>query len=253
MNNKEKNIDVFVPQLSVCCCTWNRPQMLGELIYSYLIQDYPPELRELIILDDGGQYENEKGDGWQLISFPRRFGSLGEKRNTCVSLTHPKSKFIVIADDDDIYLPHWLYSHAKNFERGAEWSFASSIYWSERNRIIRKWNYVDEGWIMHPAHAFRKDLFWRVGGYPHLACKEDYYLFDRFRRHKVEHKDALIANHAPYFIYRKNIDQQHLHTSFILLEQYQNSFNVQLPKATLKMDWTKDYIAEADAFEKSLK
>ncbi len=26
---------------------------------------YPSELRELIILDDAGQYENQKGEGWR--------------------------------------------------------------------------------------------------------------------------------------------------------------------------------------------
>jgi len=68
-------------KLAAVCCTFRRPHLLGELIESFLRQDYPRELRELIILDDAGDYDNQQGDGWQLISMPRRFRSLGEKRN----------------------------------------------------------------------------------------------------------------------------------------------------------------------------
>ena len=46
-------------------------------------------LRELMILDDAGQYENQEGDGWRLISIPSRFRSLGEKRNACAALASP--------------------------------------------------------------------------------------------------------------------------------------------------------------------
>ena len=60
-------------KLAALCCTFRRPHTLGQLIESYLRQDYPRELRELIILDDAGQYENQSGVGWQLVSIPRRF------------------------------------------------------------------------------------------------------------------------------------------------------------------------------------
>ena len=39
-------------KLAALCCTFRRPHTLGQLIESYLRQDYPRELRELIILDD---------------------------------------------------------------------------------------------------------------------------------------------------------------------------------------------------------
>ena len=55
-------------KLSALCCTYLRPAGLGQLIECFLRQDYPRELRELIILDDAGQYENQSGDGWRLGS-----------------------------------------------------------------------------------------------------------------------------------------------------------------------------------------
>ena len=238
----------IVPKLSVCCCTFNRPQRLGELIHSWLIQTYPMEKRELVILDDAGQYGDLRGEGWQIVSFPRRFASLGEKRNACVSLTRPESKIIVVADDDDIYLPHWLECHARNFEHGAEWSFADSIFWSEQNQIVKKWKYRDEVWIMHPAHAFTKKLFWEVGGYPHIAWKEDHCFFEKLRERKIEHKNALEENEMPYLICRRHLNPEHVHATCMSLEQYQK-MNLKIDRnADLKIGWKKDYLLEAKSF-----
>jgi len=235
-------------EMSVCCCTWNRPEYLEELIHSWLIQTYPMEKRELVILDDAGQYGNMRGAGWQIVSFSRRFATLGEKRNACVSLTHPESKSIVVADDDDIYLPHWLECHARNFSRGAKWSFASSIFWSERNHIVRKWNYENEGWIMHPAHAFNKQLFWDVGGYPRMAWMEDHFFFEKLRERNIEHINALDEDEIPFLICRRNMSPKHIHTTGMSLEQYQK-MNAEIDFITdLKIGWKKDYLLEVQTF-----
>lgn len=238
-------------KLSVCCCTYNRPHFLGELIHSFQIQTHPKESSELIILDDAGQYGDLHGENWQIVSFPRRFASLGEKRNACALLSSPEFTHIVVADDDDIYLPWWLECHAKNFECGAKWSFASSIFWSERNQIVDQWHYYDEEWIMHSAHAFEKTTFWEHGGYPHLAWKEDHEFFERLRKTGLEHRDSLSCpggeGRLPYCIYRRNLQSHHIHTTGLSLEQYQ-TFIPQLPKATLKIGWNKDYLQEAREF-----
>jgi glycosyltransferase involved in cell wall biosynthesis len=92
-------------KLTAFCCTFLRPSLLGQLIECFLRQDYPAELRELVILDDAGQYDHQEGNGWRLVSIPRRFHSLGEKRNACVALASSESEGFLVADDD-IYLPH---------------------------------------------------------------------------------------------------------------------------------------------------
>lgn len=239
-------------KLSVCCCTYNRPHLLGELIESFQRQDYPKSHCELIILDDAGQYGDIRGENWQVVSFPRRFASLGEKRNACVSLTSVESTHVVVADDDDIYLPWWLESHAKNFERGTKWSFAGSIFWSERNRIVNRWWHSDEGWIMHPAHAFEKKTFWECGGYPHIAWGEDRMFFDRLRDAGHDHADALKTENGdyriPYLIFRRNPCLRHVHATGMVLERYQNEFPHELPKADFEIGWKKDYLKEANEF-----
>lgn len=239
-------------KLSVCCCTYNRPHLLGELIESFQMQTYPKSHCELVILDDGGQYGNVRGENWQIISFHRRFASLGEKRNACVSLTSHESEYFVVADDDDIYLPWWLECHAKIFEHGALWSSASSAFWSEKNQIVGQWNYHDEGSIMHPTHAFHKKTFWDLGGYPHLAWLEDHELFEKFRAAGIDRKDALLGeNHEkqmPYLVYRWNLMCNHNHTTGVSLEQYRINNMTDLLPIPIEIGWKKDYLAEAKAY-----
>ena len=239
-------------KLSVCCCTFNRPHLLGEMIESFQRQTYPKSHCELIILDDGGQYSDVRGENWQIVSFSRRFASLGEKRNACVSLTSHESEYFVVADDDDIYLPWWLECHARNFERGALWSFASSIFWSERNRIVAQWNYKDEGWIMHPAHAFQKKTFWELGGYPHIAWKEDHELFEKYRNARIKHEDTLATEdqeiQIPFLIYRRNIKWRHRHTTGMSLNQYRINVQAEIPQASIEIGWKSDYLEEAKLF-----
>ena len=238
-------------KLSVCCCTFNRPHLLGELIESFQRQTYPKTHCELVVLDDGGQYGDVRGENWQIVSFSRRFASLGEKRNACVSLTSPDSEYFVVADDDDIYLPWWLEYHARNFQRGALWSFASSIFWSERNRIVEAWHYKNEVWIMHPAHAFHKKMFWELGGYPHLAWKEDHELFEKYRKAGIEHRDALAersSSRTPYLIFRRQPTLRHVHVTGLSLDKYRVNNAEELPKASLEIGWRKNYLAEAETF-----
>ena len=83
-------------KLAALCCTFHRPHLLGQLIESFLRQDYPRHLRELAILDDAGQYDNQAGEGWRLISVPARFRTLGEKRNACAALASPDAEGFLI-------------------------------------------------------------------------------------------------------------------------------------------------------------
>ncbi len=98
-------------KITAFCPTLNRPELLGRLIKCFEHQTY--DNRELIILDDGGQYESgQKGDRWELISVPRRFRTLGEKNNAAMAMASFDSKALAKADDDDIYAPWWLESLA---------------------------------------------------------------------------------------------------------------------------------------------
>ncbi len=233
-------------KLSVCCCTYNRPHLLGELIESFQRQSYPKSHCELLVLDDAGQYGDLRGENWQIVSIPRRFASIGEKRNASFSLASPDTDIFVVADDDDIYLPWWLETHARNFERGATWSAADYFYESVDNGDIRKKYYGIEG---HPNNAFTKELFWSVGGYPPLSGWEDQELYKRFRAKGLSFVNALGDDTLPFLLYRRFRGERHL--SSVPLKVYQNSdcFRPVLEQATFEIGWQNDYLAKVLEFE----
>lgn len=98
------------PFLSVCCPTYKRPELLAEFYDCFLKQDYPMDRRELIILDDAGQFVpfHDEANNVRLISLADKIDTIGEKRNIAVSYANPESDIYVVADDDDLYFPHWL-------------------------------------------------------------------------------------------------------------------------------------------------
>lgn len=191
-------------KLAAICCTYLRPKGLGQLIECFLRQDYPRELRELVILDDAGQYENRANDGWRLISVPHRFHSLGEKRNACAALTSSDVEGFLIADDDDIYLPHWFQSQAEALRR-ADWSHPGLVL-LEHGDGLRE---CDTGGLYHGGWAFRRDAFHRVRGYGPHNNGEDQELADRLGAAGVTQCDPCEFA-PPFYIYRYDNDSYHL-------------------------------------------
>lgn len=223
-------------KLAALCCTYHRPHTLGQLIECYLRQDYPYELRELIILDDAGQYENQSGDGWQLVSIPRRFQSLGEKRNTCAALASPDVDGFLVADDDDIYLPHWFRATADALQQ-ADWSRPGLVLLEHGDGLKEH----DTNGLFHGGWAFRKDTFYRVGGYGPLNNGEDQELAGRLNEAGVTIADPC-EQHDPFYIYR--YDNCSYHLSYMDDAGYRElGSGADQAKATFSIGWPSDYTA----------
>lgn len=97
----EENKD---PLVSCLCCTYNRPVLLGESIECFLQQDYAN--KELIIVNDQEGVTLSVKDcpaNIKMFNVPKRFNSLGEKRN--YSKTLGNGEYFCIWDDDDLYTP----------------------------------------------------------------------------------------------------------------------------------------------------
>ena len=91
-------------KIAAVCPTYKRPQLLGRAIHCFLQQTHPD--RELVILDDAGQYRNQAGDRWRLVSINKRYDCFGDKRNAVIDMISPDVEGIVCWDDDDVYWPH---------------------------------------------------------------------------------------------------------------------------------------------------
>ena len=200
------NVPGVIPpmKLAALCCTFHRPHLLGQLVESFLRQDYPRHQRELVILDDAGQYENHAGEGWRLISMPARFRSLSEKRNACAALASPDAEGFLVADDDDIYLPHWFSTQSKALKR-ADWSRPSLVLLAHGDGLKEH----DTGGLYHGGWALRRSAFDRVRGYAALNNGEDQDLARRLNDAKVTICDPCEFA-RPFYHYRTDTGSYHV-------------------------------------------
>ena len=111
--NTNTNNKSAKPFVSICTPTFNRRPFFEYTIKCYQHQDYPHDLMEWIIIDDGTDKIEDLVahiPGVKYFKYDEKM-TLGKKRN----LMHEKSKgdIIVYMDDDDYYPPERV-SHAVN-------------------------------------------------------------------------------------------------------------------------------------------
>ncbi|MES2793936.1 MAG: glycosyltransferase family A protein [Planctomycetota bacterium] len=190
-----------LPFISCLCCTWIRPLQLANLIACYERFDYPEELRELVILDDAGQYPTQpSGKRWEIVSVRRRLSTLGEKRNALAAMADLRADAFAVMDDDDAYLPWHLQSAAYALGQ-AEWSKTSWV-WSEADATSPLALTHARGFY-HAAWAYSCEAFRRVGAYPMRNDGEDQEFSERLTRHSVTSADPTLK-FAPSFVHRWN-------------------------------------------------
>lgn len=187
--------------------TYNRPELLGRMIKCFERQTYAN--RYLIILDDGGQYENQKGDRWELISLPRRILSLGEKNNVAISLAPRHTWGLAKMDDDDFYAPWHLEAIAEALTRGCFVQPRLAI-----DHINGKWTIVktfgrdkNKG-AYHGCWGFTRELFVEVGGYRPEYAGDDQELQRRlWREYEVDSVDTH-KRYKPSYWYNRKLEQR---------------------------------------------
>jgi len=182
-------------KIACLCCTYNRPEQLAEAIESFQRQTYPLEKRELIVLDDAGQHDEQTGPGWWLLSVGKRFRTLGEKRNACAALASADVDAFAVWDDDDICLPWHLEAMASVLESGVPWSRPEEVWIDRRTRLERK----PTGGLFHGAWGFTRDAFLSVGSYPAMQSGQDQALAGRFKQAGIR---MASPGGVPSYIYR---------------------------------------------------
>src|SRR5689334_1965169 len=99
-------------KITCICSTYNHTTLLRNALACFLAQDYPAELRRLIIFEDGGQFANQASDNWRVIAHSERCVSLLEKHERLVEFDGGWADAFCIWDDDDCYLPWHVSAHA---------------------------------------------------------------------------------------------------------------------------------------------
>ena len=133
--------------VSCICPTYNRKLFLENLIYMYNYQTYKEENRELIILDDSEESNEEYIN--QIINklkikyinniryiYSKDRLKLGQKRNMLNKLA--EGEYIICMDDDDYYPPEKI-TYTINRMRGSKSQISGSsliyVYYSDIDKI----------------------------------------------------------------------------------------------------------------------
>jgi hypothetical protein len=182
-------------RIAVVCITWNRPRQLGQMIRCFERQTHYD--REMVILDDAGQYEPTRGDGWQIHSSPIRFASIGEKRNAAAKLISRYAKAIAVWDDDDLYMP-WALEATNDALHDSPMSRPSRVLHPDPD-----WNLQqhDTGGLFHSGWGYRTTGFFGVRGYPPMNCGEDQELLRKFINMGWTSSDPIALGFQPFLVY----------------------------------------------------
>ena len=159
IQSSRSHTKMVLPFVSCLCPTYRRPKLLANALQCFLTQDYPEERRELIILDDAGQFTPASGSNWQLITFSRRYRSLPEKYNALAGLA--LGDVLVVWEDDDIYLPEHLSAHVDALKSGG-FSKPSRVFSTHSNIVHEE----EAGGRFHGSIAFTRSTFETLGGWP---------------------------------------------------------------------------------------
>lgn len=129
------------PFVSICTPTYNRRKFIPQLIECYKQQNYPRELMEWIVVDDGDDSVEDLFKDIPGIKYFRinQKMKLGRKRNFMHEKT--KGEIIVYMDDDDYYPPDRV-NHAVNRLRSQPKALAAGssivyIYFNDLDKIYQ--------------------------------------------------------------------------------------------------------------------
>ena len=150
-----------LPFVSVCTPTYNRRVFIPQLIKNFLLQDYPKDKMEWIVIDDGDDSVEDLFKDVECVKYYRYEEKLklGKKRN----IMHEKSKgdILVYMDDDDYYPPDRVSHSVKKLQsRPKALCAGSSIVYIYFNDLKKIYQFGPYG----PNHAtagtfaFRKEL-----------------------------------------------------------------------------------------------
>ena len=145
MKNKKINKQkVNLPRVSICTPTFNRRPFINGMIQCVLSQDYPKELIEWIIVDDGFDPIEDLVKDIPFVKYVKLTEKLplGKKRNYMHEMCSFKNDtdIIVYMDDDDFYPPARV-SHAVERLTGSKALCAGSselhIWFNTLNKMYR--------------------------------------------------------------------------------------------------------------------
>lgn len=181
-----------LPKVSCNCITYGRTSVLDELVYSFLIQDYPGE-KELIILNDYDELELI-GDfpNVTIYNEKQRYSSIGLKNNECIERC--SGEIIMIWDDDDISLSNRISQTVMGIKNSPFFKPDTTYFYSQEGIKLNKR-------IITCCAAYTKEAWREVGGFPDMNAGLDQ-AFEQRLKDKGLYMEQTIPDDEASFIYR---------------------------------------------------
>lgn len=156
--------------------THGRVDTLVEALHSFLIQDYPPDKCELIIVNDY-PFQTLLFDHprVRIYNLTNTFNLIGEKENYAIERC--KGELIAVWDDDDIALPNHLSNIAKYWTKDTnilQWS--NAVYYNEPEGITALTSVGNSGIV------YSKQSWKDIGYSPLMNAGGDMVLVDLLKK-----------------------------------------------------------------------
>lgn len=147
------------PFISCKMITYGRVEFLEESLNSFLLQDYPADKCELVIVND---YPMQKlvfdHPQVRIINLDETFTTIGDKENFATNLC--KGDIICQWDDDDLAMPWHLKNVAKYFVPGS-----ALLHW-HRAIFMHAPNIQAITGVGNSGIVFSKKIWEQIGGHP---------------------------------------------------------------------------------------
>jgi len=184
--------------VSVIIPTWNRKDLLSEVLDSLAHQTYPIKNYEIIVCDDG----STDGTDEMVAGFRNRFSgtvvyhrmphNCGPARCRNVAVGIARGDIIAFTDSDCRVSPDWLSLGVKAFESELVAIVTGTILHKPEQQVTyfsRSHDAVTQEHPSYPAQnaMFRKSVFLQFGGFEETLC------FRNFRNRQVECADTDLA------------------------------------------------------------
>lgn len=158
------------PFVMAICPTYNRPTCIANVLAMWMQQTYAN--CNLLIYDDANQYVPQADESHIVVSAEKRHPTLGGKFATAIELGIQRARLMgvdlnslcfALFEDDDVYFPHYIESHARTLAHAS---------WSSPTRLLandgvgkNKWHVTDGGRRHHGAWGFSLNAYMIAGGY----------------------------------------------------------------------------------------
>lgn len=179
------------PFISCKCITYGRVDTLEEALHSFLLQDYPADKCELIIVND---YPKQKlifdHPQVKIYNLDKTFPLIGEKENYAIERC--KGPLIAVWDDDDVAMPNHLQNVAKWWKEDT-----NLLHWERAvlfdNRRITSITSVGNSGIVYSKSAWEqigKSPLMNAGGDMKLVLSIYKLGMDKIVKARPEDKDV---------------------------------------------------------------